>query len=92
MGMSTFVVGYRPADEIWNKMKKVWDACEDLGVPPPSEVENYFDGEAPGDKPGMEIDLGDASKEWSNDYSQGYEIDVTKLPEGVRYIRFKNSW
>lgn len=27
MGMSMHVVGYKPADEHWKKMKAAWDAC-----------------------------------------------------------------
>jgi hypothetical protein len=55
-------------------------------------VEDFFDGEGPGDKPGMEVQLTDAVKEWSDDSRSGYEIDVTKLPKDVSVIRVYNSW
>ena len=32
MGMSTHIVGFRPADEAWNKHKKVWDTCVGAGL------------------------------------------------------------
>ena len=92
MSMSTHVVGFRPADEQWNKMKAVWDACEAVAQPVPKGVENFFNGEPPGDKPGMEVPLGDALVQWKNDYASGYQVDVSQLPEGVRFIRFYNSW
>ena len=92
MGMSTSAVGFKPADEKWNSMKAVWEACEKAGTAIPEEVEDYFEGEPPEDKPGMEVDLGDSCQEWQGESSDGYEIDITKLPEGVRFIRVINYY
>lgn len=92
MGMSMHVVGFRPADDKWNKMKAAWDACEAAGLPIPEEVENYFEDEYPGDKPGMEVELGEAVQELNREGEEGYQVDVTKLPDGVRFIRFYCSW
>jgi hypothetical protein len=92
MGMSTHVIGFRPADEQWRKMKAVWDGCEAAGVEVPFEVDRFFQGEAPGDKPGMEVDIKIALQQWDDgNYRSGFELDVTKLPEGVRFIRFYNA-
>jgi hypothetical protein len=52
----------------------------------------FFAGEAPGDKPGQEIEIGGAKTEWSNEDASGYEIDIQALPDGVRFVRFYNSW
>lgn len=92
MGMSTHVKGFRPADEQWEKMKQIWETCEEADVPIPKEVEEFFDDEEPGDRPGMEIDLGDAVSEYNADMMDGYEIDITKLPPGVKIIRVYNSY
>lgn len=92
MGMSTYVVGFRPADDKWKKMKAVWDACKDAGTEPPKDVLKFFDDEYPNDKPGQEINLGKAAEEWGDGDRSGYEVDIEKLPKGVRYIRFYNSW
>ena len=94
MSMSTHAVGFKPADDKWNRMKAVWRSCVDAGVSIPQDVLDYFDGEYPGDNPGMEVDLGDACAEYcdSDRGCDGYQIDVTLLPEGVRYIRVYNSW
>lgn len=91
MSMSTHVVGFRKADEQWKKMKTVFDACVAADATVPDEVCKFFDYEYPGDKPGMEIDLKEACTEWGDEFRAGYEIDITKLPEGVRYIRMYNS-
>ncbi len=92
MSMSTHVVGFRPADEKWKKMKAVWDACKMAGTEVPNTVIQFFGGEAPGDKPGMEVKLDRAVIEWNDDYRQGYEVDLTKLPPDVTVLRFYNSW
>lgn len=92
MGMSTHVVGFKPADETWKKMKNVWYACKVAGVAPPLEVDRFFNGEAPDDA-GVEVVLGkDCLKEWNDEGRAGYEVDMAKLPAGVKIIRFYNSY
>lgn len=89
MSMSTHIVGFRQADEEWNNKKTVWETCEMAGVEVPQEVIDFFDGEAPADKPGMEVELsGDACKNYQGEYESGFEVDVSKLPKGVQFIRF----
>jgi hypothetical protein len=68
-------------------MKSIWESCDKAEVPEPKEVTEFFQGEDPGDKPGQEISLEAAMKEWNTDYAIGYEIDVTKLPKGLKIIR-----
>lgn len=91
MSMSTHIVGFRPADESWNNMKEIWEACTKAKVKIPDDVMKFFDGEAPGDKPGCEISIKKAVADWGDDYRSGYELDISKLPEGVSKIRFYNS-
>ncbi len=94
MGMSTSIYGYRPADEQWRKMKAAWDACKLAGVDPPLEVNKFFDFEDPRDRPGMEVKIErtEAVQEIEDANGDCWQVDVTKLPEGVRFIRFRNSW
>ena len=92
MSMSSSVVGFRPADDKWKKMKKIWDSCEEADVAIPKDVLDFFDGEYPGDKPGMEINIKKAVSEWGNADAQGFEVDIDKLPSSVRTLRFYNSW
>lgn len=96
MGMSTHVVGFKPPDEKWQRMRAVWDACAGAGIKIPHEVEKYFDG-GPPDSNGVEIDerrLRDAGclREWSDEYARGFEVDVANLPKDVTVIRFYNAW
>jgi hypothetical protein len=94
MSMSTHVVGIKPPDEKWKKMKAVYDACEAAGVSPPPEVGGFFGHEAP-DKLGVMVsqkDLGNALREWRDDTCMGYEVDLTKLTPDIKVLRFYNSW
>lgn len=50
----------------------------------PQELKDYFQDSYNEDTP-LEIEFN--AKEWGNDYSSGYEIDLTELPEGVKKIR-----
>jgi hypothetical protein len=92
MGMGTHVEGFRPPDETFKKMKVVYDACIAANVEVPDEVVNFFES-LPPDKNGVKVDISKASKEWKDgDACMGIEVDVTKLPEGVKIIRFANCW
>ena len=94
MSMTTYVVGFRPADEKWKQMKKIWDSCEEAGIDVPKEVDDFFESDAP-DEAGVEIRLNAKTgyKEWSDGNGRdGIEITLAKLPKDVTVIRFVNSW
>ena len=92
MSMGTHVEGFRPPDETFKKMKAAYDACIAARVEIPDEVVNFFEG-VPPDNNGVKVDIKKAAKEWSDHEScQGIEVDITKLPEGVKIIRFANCW
>lgn len=95
MGMSTHVVGIKPPDAKWKKMKAVWDACKSAGISVPDEVCEFFGNETP-DPKGVVVELekqGCVSKYNDADRTAaGFEVDVTKLPADVKIIRFSNSW
>ena len=93
MGMSTSVLGFKPADEKFYKMKSVFESCQELGIAPPDEVEDYFDGYGvEGDGVRVEIEEMDCCSEYSNETESGYEVDITKLPKDIKIIRFYNSF
>lgn len=89
MGMSTHIIGFVPPDEKFVKMETIWKACQSGGIEIPEEVFNFFEHTDP-DPRGFSVDI--PAQEWSNDHSSGYEIDVSKIPEKVKFIRFCNSW
>ena len=87
------VVGFRPPDETWHRMKAAYDACNSANVPIPKEVDDYFGDEEP-DPSGVEIKL--TNHECCEDYSpemvEGFEVDLTKLPKGITKLRFTVNW
>lgn len=94
MGMSTHLIGFRPADAHKTKtMKAVLDACQDAGVDPPKEVEDFFNVKCP-DPSGalVEIEKSVAVKRWRYEDAEGFEVDLTRLDPTVKVIRFYNSW
>ncbi len=98
MSMSTTVVGFKPPDDTWQRMKSVWDACKKAGIDIPELVDAYFCGEAP-DPAGVEVSQQEliergAIRAWEDNKlnAEGCEIDVSKIPADVKIIRFYNSW
>jgi hypothetical protein len=92
VSMSTHVFGIKPADEKWKKMKDAWEACIKALVPVPKEVLEYFNGERP-DAKGVVVNLSEkAVSEIDGDSSSGLEVNLDKVPDDVRIIRFVNSW
>ena len=96
MSMSTRVVGIKPPDEKWLKMKAVWDACHDAGIEPPDNVSEFFDWETP-DPTGVHVDIEDHPSviQWVDEVhnsASGFEVHVKELPKDVTVVRFYNSW
>jgi len=97
MSMSTHCVGFKPSiSDKWKKMKAAWDACYEAGVKLPDEVDSFFEFDQP-DEAGVGVsqeilvDCG-ALSDWENEDANGFELDVSKLPEDVTTIRFCNSF
>lgn len=98
---SLHLVGFKPPDETWEKMRQVWNACIDAKVPVPRDVEKFFGGEHP-DPAGVEVRLGhhygyDAKTDHPcvtvlEGTSMGLEIDVGKLPSDIKIIRVSLSF
>jgi hypothetical protein len=89
MSMSTHVVGIKPADEKYKKMEQVYNLCQEMKVPVPSEVYDFFDGESPN---GLGVEVNISVIKGNIDCGYSYDIDVTTIPKDVKFIRFINSW
>lgn len=92
MSMSTSIVGFRPPDEQWEKMKRVYESCVAAGVQIPADVDKFFDYDPPGTRPGAEVDIEPAVTRFNEQYRDGFQIDLSKLPKDVRFIRVVNSY
>lgn len=95
MGMSMHVSGFKPADQKWNKMKAIWDACYDAQEVVPENVQKFFNGDPP-DKSGVRVELDnhECCIDWidKDACADGFEIDISKLPNDVKTIRFFCSY
>jgi len=99
MGMSTHIRAFIPeTDPEFQKHKKVLLICIEADVSLPKETSEYFGG---GDIPHeslledkLEIALSKGTHfiDYTSEDSEGYEVDLTKLPEGVTKLRFYNNW
>lgn len=93
MSVRMHVVGIRPPDEKWLAMKKIFDACREVDIEPPLEVQKFFNAGPPDDAGVvLRLTLTTCLREWADVCSQGYEIDLDKLPPDIKIIRFYNSW
>lgn len=91
MGMSTHVIGFKPPDQKWKDMKAIWDTCNKADIEVPEDVGDFFGWEEP-DVRGVETEI--PMEEWQDidGAGMGYEIEVAKIPKGVKFLRFYNSW
>ncbi len=95
MSMSTGITGYRPKDAEWEKKKSAFQACQDAGIPIPEKLYEFFNGCDPvkEDLHSLEIPIEQAVRQVKGvDMRNIWEVDITKLPAGVRFIRFINSY
>lgn len=91
--LNVFVVGLRPPDDHWKRMKAAWDACKMAGVEVPLDVQQFFGGTTPDDD-GITVDLEktDCLSDWRDGLRTGVEVDLSKLPADVSKIRFYTAW
>ncbi len=92
--MSTHVIGLRPPTENYKKKLAAWQACMAADVEPPQELRDYFNDEREPNPDGMEVAIEDtdAVTKYDGDMEQGFDVDISELPEGVTIIRFYNSY
>lgn len=94
MSMYSYVEGFIPPDQKFNEMMEIWNVCERVGVTIPKEVMDFFGHTSP-DPSGMvvRLDLGHpAIRRYNQEMRDGFEVDLTKLPEHIKTIRFVNSY
>lgn len=93
MGMSTDVVCLRDnKDKEYQAKLKILLSCQEANIDPPKEVDEYFGGDGIDCDPEYPLEVKFEPREYSDESSSGLEIDIDKLPNGVKTIRFCNSW
>ena len=99
MGMSTSVVGVRDYDGKFSAMMAVKRACESAGTGYPQELMDYCFPNHPNESEDYlrreleQISIPSAAKiEFSLEGVAGIQIELSKLPDDIKFIRFENSW
>ena len=100
MSMYTYFELGKPVDKKYQDYKKVWAACEAAGIDIPDEVVNYFGDEAPDGKgiwnqvkEDREGNLDcEAISFNGRDGQDAWIVDLRKLPEDIKLIKFVNSY
>ena len=95
MSMSTRITGFvSPENDNYKKHSRVLIACIDAGIKElPKETAEYFGSKYPEQyllEEKLEISV--PKHKYGEDMSEGFEIIVSEIPEGVHKIRFVNSW
>jgi hypothetical protein len=95
MSMSVYVKGLMPITDDYKKKLEIYNGCNELGIEPPKELCEYFDYARRPYADGIEIELPrnllehSADMDYCRDY---YDIDLSKLPDGVTKVRFVISY
>jgi hypothetical protein len=91
--MSSHVLFLRDETDLqYQKFLRVLLSCQEAGIDPPKDVDDYF-GYGVDNDPETPLQVPFKPREWSDgNMSEGFEIDVDEIPSGVKTIRFINSW
>ena len=100
MSMSTSVEGVRDIseDSVFHRMIQVKVACDFAGISYPQEVYKYFIGDDPNRSVSnltecrSYVDIDSAVKDYCEDCRNIWEVELAKLPVGLKSIRFINSY
>jgi hypothetical protein len=97
------VIGIRPPDDEWKKMKAAWDACEAAGIGKPDKLWEFFGDDGPHEE-GLKVKL-PIQKVATDDETisigvrNGHEqcyylVAVDDIPEKISHIKvwLSNSW
>ena len=95
MGMSTYIKGVRDLSIIFDKMAKVKEACDIAKVDYPQEVKSFFGKYYNESIEHLRREMEECDitfVDHYNDSEEGWEVDLSSLPEDVVRIRFINSY
>ncbi len=92
MGMSTHVALLRDRNDPEHQKKvAVLRSCVAAKIAPPEEIQEYFEDTCDEDLP-LEVDFKPRRWRDQDGMREGFEVDLSELPPGVKTIRFYNSY
>ena len=93
MSMFAYVQGIKPITEYYKKRLEIYKNCKELKISPPEEIRKYFKDDSEPCDEGIIVDLKEyIVKQGSDDCRDYYDVDLTKIPEGVTRVRFVISY
>lgn len=99
MSTTLDVIAYFEDNEDFRKKADAFKACVAAGVDPPDALSAFDPGDIGKDAPGPLFDLNAGRDDEHPAVSKylgigqgGFEVDISKLPKGIRYLRFVSSW
>lgn len=91
MAMVVNIIGLESDDDTYQKMRDVYYACDKANIEPPEEVLEYFNFEPPKDEP-PQIDISECITKRDVEYTDSWEICVSKIPVTTSFIRIDISY
>ena len=88
MSMSIHVKGIREADDEFRKMVAAKKACDEAGVDPPQEVEDFLCEFTNEDIAQGFMEIKIPHNEWKDNYRWGFEVELAQIPANVKKVRF----
>ena len=74
-------------------MVAAWRANEAAGLEQPEKLSKYFNHEPPDADGSLLVEIPEkAMKEYTDDSRAGFDVNLSKIPDGVTSLRFYNSW
>lgn len=95
MSMSAYVWGLKPVTEDYKKRLEIYKTCRELKINPPEEIRKYFEDDGEPCDEGIIVRLKDNVVRESSDANycrEYYDVDLSKLPEGISKVRFVISY
>ena len=96
MSMYTYVQGLKPVTEDYKKRLEIYKSCRELKISPPEEIRKYFEDDGELCDEGIIVRLKDEVVKKSTDANYCreyyYDVDLSKLPEGLSKVRFVISY
>lgn len=95
MSMYVYVQGLKPITDDYNKRFYIYKTCRELKISMPEEIRSYFEDDSEPCDEGIIVRLKDdvINKSTDADYCREYyDVDISKLPEGVNKVRFVVSY
>lgn len=93
MSVSYGVKGLKPITDDYKKRLEIYKSCRELKISPPEEIRKYFEDDGEPCDEGIIVYLKKDVISKSDGYSSVYyDVDLSKLPDGVTKVRFEVSY